>query len=276
VPATRSAVDRATGGYRGPRGPGGSLVQSVAGPGRAGAPLPFGSGLLPRYAQLADLLRARIERGDWPIGARVPTLAQLMADFALARVTVRQAIGLLAREGLVRAYRGRGTFVTGRPPLPRALRLRTSLRELADVYRHDRPELTLIEERESQPALDPAEGRPAPRYWFARRVHARDGQAYCVISIHLDRRVFDRAPRRFRRETVIPVLLELGADIRRARQTLTIEAADLEIAGHLGIAAGAPVARVRRICHGPADLVLYLADVTYRADFVRFEMDLLP
>ena len=42
-----------------------------------------------------------------------------------------------------------------------------------------------------------------------RRVHSRDGEPYCVISIYLDERVFRMAPARFRRETVVPVLLEL-------------------------------------------------------------------
>ena len=45
-----------------------------------------------------------------------------------------------------------------------------------------------------------------------------NGEAYCVISIYLDERVFRMAPRRFRRETVIPVLLELPRrDDRAAR-----------------------------------------------------------
>ena len=51
----------------------------------------FGRGPLPRYAQLADLLRGRIERGVWGPGTRLPSLEQLIEEFSLARVTVRQA-----------------------------------------------------------------------------------------------------------------------------------------------------------------------------------------
>jgi GntR family transcriptional regulator len=231
---------------------------------------------LPRYAQLADLLRGRIERGVWGPGARLPSLEQLIAEFALARVTVRQAIGLLQREGLVSAQRGRGTFVTARPPRPRALKMQTTLHELAQVYRHDKPKLTLLEESEAMPALEGGEGRPAQRYYFARRVHSRDGVAYCVISIYLDEQVFKRAPRRFRRETVIPVLLDLGVEIAHAHQTVTISSADTEAAAHLDVPVNAPVAMVRRICIAPDSTVLYVGEVTYRGDYVRFEMDLKP
>jgi GntR family transcriptional regulator len=231
---------------------------------------------LPRYAQLADLLRGRIERGVWGPGARLPSLEQLIEEFALARVTVRQAIELLHREGLVSPQQGRGTFVTARPPRPRALKMQTSLQELAQVYRHDKPKLTLIEESEAMPRLAADEGTPAPRYRFARRVHSRDGVAYCVISIYLDERVFKRASRRFRRETVIPVLLDLKVEIAHAHQSVTIASADTEVAAYLDVPVNSPVALVRRVCVAPDATVLYVGEVTYRGDYVRFEMDLKP
>ncbi len=236
----------------------------------------FGRSPLPRYAQLADLLRARIERGVWGPGTRLPSLEQLIEEFALARVTVRQAIDLLHREGLVSPQQGRGTFVTARPPRPRALNMQTTLRELAQVYRHDKPKLTLLEESEAMPVLAADEGKPAPRYHFARRVHSRDAVAYCVISIYLDERIFKLAPRRFRRETVVPVLLDLEVEITHAHQTVTISSADTEVAAHLDVPVNSPVALVRRICLGPDGTVLYVGEVTYRGDYVRFEMDLKP
>jgi GntR family transcriptional regulator len=200
-----------------------------------------------------------------------------MREFDVARVTVRQAVDLLAREGLVSAQRGRGTFVTGHPSArERGIRLETSLKSLAEVYRHDKPQLTLIEEASAAPRLDAKDGAPAPRYRFMRRVHSRDGQPYCVISIYLDERVFRRAPARFRRETVIPVLLDLKTRIARAHQTLRIGTADVETAAHLGVPVNSPVADVRRVCRAPDGTVLYLGEVTYRGDYIVLEMDLKP
>ena len=157
------------------------------------------------------------------------------------------------------------------------LHLQTSIRDLAEVYRHDRPQLTLIDESATTPALQPAEGAPAPHYHFMRRVHSREGRNYCVISIYLDQRIFRMAPKRFRTETVIPVLLELPkVKVARAHQTLTIGTADVEVAGFLGIPVNAPVAEVRRVCRDKAGTVIYLGEVTYRGDFIRLEMDLQP
>jgi len=234
-------------------------------------------GPMPRYAQLADVLRQRIARNRWPPGTKLPTLEALMDEFDVARVTVRQAVELLAREGLVSAERGRGTFVTAPPVRDRGLMLETSLQALADVYRNDTPQLTLIEEAAAAPELHPRDGTPAPRYRFMRRVHSRNGEAYCVISIYLDDRVFRMAPRRFRRETVIPVLLDLPrVTIARAWQTLEIGTADVDVARHLHIPINAPVAEVRRICQDAGATVVYLGEVTYRGDYIHLEMDLKP
>jgi GntR family transcriptional regulator len=232
---------------------------------------------LPRYAQVADLLRSRIARGQWKPGEKLPSLPELQREFGVARVTVRQAVELLSRDGLVSAEQGRGTFVTAVPSRTRPLRLQTSLSKLADVYRDDKPKLTLIDESSAAPALTPEDGKPAPRYHFMRRVHSRNDEAYCVISIYLDERVFRQAPSRFRRETVVPVLLELPkVKIARARQTLEVGAADVEVARHLDIPVNAPVAEVRRVCCTRDGTVVYLGEVTYRGDFVRYEMDLTP
>jgi GntR family transcriptional regulator len=237
----------------------------------------FGDSPIPRYVQLADLLRQRIARGLWRAGERVPTLEALTREFEVARVTVRQAVEVLAREGLLSAQQGRGTFVTAEPARGKRLRLQTTLRELAEVYRDDKPRLTLIEEATAMPRLQAGEGTPAARYHFMRRVHTRDGVSYCVISIYLDHRVFRKAPKRFRSETVIPVLLDLpGVKVAAAHQTLVIGSADVEVAGQLGVPVNTPVAEVRRVCRDASGTVIYLGEVTYRGDYVRLEMDLQP
>jgi GntR family transcriptional regulator len=235
------------------------------------------SGPMPRYAQLADVFRQRIARNRWPPGTKLPALEALMQEFAVARVTVRQAMELLARDGLVSAERGRGTFVTAQPSRRRGLMLETSLQALADVYRNDTPNLTLIEEAAASPRLLARDGTPARQYRFMRRVHSRNGEAYCVISIYLDEQVFRMAPRRFRRETVVPVLLDLPrVAIARAWQTLEIGTADVTVARHLGIPVNAPVAEVRRVCQDRSGVVIYLGEVTYRGDYIHLEMDLKP
>jgi GntR family transcriptional regulator len=238
----------------------------------------FGATPIPRYVQLAELFRQRVDKGEWPPGRRLPSIDELMAQFDVARVTVRQAIALLADEGLLSPERGRGTFVTAKAGARRQLRVETTLGDLVEMYRGDRPEHSTLEESvTSPPAIKAGDGTPAPKYFHMRRVHSRDGERYCVIAIYIDHRVYRRAPGRFRRELVLPVLTSLpGLKITSGRQTLTISKADVETSRLLGVALNTPMAEVRRILCDEHGTIIYLADVSYRGDYIHLEMDLKP
>lgn len=237
----------------------------------------FGSTPIPRYVQLAELIRQRVAKEHWPPGSTLPSIEHLMQEFDVARVTVRQAIALLADEGLLSPQRGRGTFVTGKPGARRQLRVETTLDDLVAMYSGDRPDHATLAEGVADPALTDKDGIKAPKYYYLRRVHSRNGERYCVISIYIDHRVFRRASARFRRELALPVLTSLpGLKIAGARQTLTISTADVETSRLLGIPINAPVGEVRRVMCGPDRTVIYLAEVTYRGDYIHLEMDLKP
>ena len=232
---------------------------------------------MPKYAQIADIFRQRIARGIWTRGSRLPANKSLASEFGVSRVTIRQAVDLLVRDGIIEAQQGRGTFITGTVKQDRWLKVETTLSDLAEVYRDTSPEIINISESRTDAPLLPEDGKAAPRYVFMRRVHSRDHRPYCVISIYLDERIFRKHPKRFRKETVIPILKDLrDPRIKSARQTLTIGTADLEAARLLQIPLNSPVAEVRRVFTTADRTVIYLGEVTYRGDFVRIDMDLRP
>lgn len=74
----------------------------------------------PLYQQLAAALRRQIISGALRVGGQLPTEPALADEYGMSRNTVRQAIGLLESEGLVRAIQGKGTFVSDpkSAPLP--------------------------------------------------------------------------------------------------------------------------------------------------------------
>ncbi|AIJ23570.1 FadR/GntR family transcriptional regulator [Amycolatopsis methanolica] len=65
----------------------------------------------PVVPQVASLLRQRIHRGDWRPGDRLPNEVQLAAEFGVGRSSVREAVRLLAQDGLLDVRHGSGTFV---------------------------------------------------------------------------------------------------------------------------------------------------------------------
>jgi GntR family transcriptional regulator len=232
---------------------------------------------IPLYIEIADLLRQRIVRRTWTPGQRVPTVEELAAEFGVARVTVRQAMGILAGEGLIERHRGRGTFVAGAPEDTRWLRVETSLSSLSAMYEGTKPTLLMILDTVAAPAMSAADGTAARRYRYMKRLHSHGAVPYALIGIYLASDVFALAPRRFRNETVIPLLRSLaGVTIARARQTLTIATADMETAELLRVPVNSPIAEVRRVFQDENERVIYIGEVAYRGDFIHLEMDLSP
>ena len=56
---------------------------------------------VPRYRQIANIIRQRIESGELQPERPIPSEAQIMQEFGVARATARHAAGLLRDEGLV-------------------------------------------------------------------------------------------------------------------------------------------------------------------------------
>ncbi|AUA14111.1 UTRA domain-containing protein [Streptomyces sp. SID8382] len=73
----------------------------------------------PKYQRIADELKDAIRRGVYSPGDRLPGENDLMATHGVARMTARQALGVLQSEGLTEARKGAGVFVRAFRPLRR-------------------------------------------------------------------------------------------------------------------------------------------------------------
>lgn len=70
----------------------------------------------PFYEQIAGIIAARIADGTYPLRSRIPAEAELIEEFEVSRPTVRRAVALLVERGLVKASRGKGTYVIRTTP----------------------------------------------------------------------------------------------------------------------------------------------------------------
>jgi GntR family transcriptional regulator len=69
---------------------------------------------IPPYRQVAAILRGRIERGELAPGRRLPSIADLVQTYGIARTTAAKALRVLISEGLAEVSPGMGTYVTSR------------------------------------------------------------------------------------------------------------------------------------------------------------------
>ena len=234
------------------------------------------TGHIPAYIQVASALRRRIETGEWLPGEKISTLEELEEEFKRARVTVRQAVGLLEKEGLLTRQQGRGTFVAEHVNDKRWLTLETSWDAMIRSIKGNVPRFINVKEPPPFPRLSPEEGHLADEYGFLRSLQLRDGMPYAVVSVHIKRSVLEKYRDEFMKHTALAVLDQLrGTVVKKAHQTMTIGTADPEVAQLLGVSLSAPTAECRCIVTSDNDEVIYVGEITYRSDCIRLHMDLL-
>jgi DNA-binding GntR family transcriptional regulator len=84
---------------------------------------------VPLYFQLAEILKERIEAGEWQAGDRFLSERELCDEFGISRTVVRPALSMLEGDGQLVRIKGRGTFVA---PAKTTARVRGLTRTLAE------------------------------------------------------------------------------------------------------------------------------------------------
>lgn len=77
--------------------------------------LQFEKGGKALYIQIKDIYRRKILSGELQPGDKIESEQEIQKLFGVSRITARQAILDLEKEGMVNRGRGRGTFVTWKP-----------------------------------------------------------------------------------------------------------------------------------------------------------------
>ncbi|MFJ4825997.1 GntR family transcriptional regulator [Streptomyces bacillaris] len=132
----------------------------------------------PKYQRIADELRDAIQAGQYRPGDRLPGENDLMADHGVARMTARQALGVLQSEGIVESRKGAGVFVRSFRPLRRQgiQRLaRSQWGEGRSVWSVDTEDRALVVDRVS------VTEQGAPEH-VARVLGVEEGEPVCVRS----------------------------------------------------------------------------------------------
>lgn len=65
----------------------------------------------PLYIQISDILRNKILKKEYDFDSIIPSETELQGMYQVSRITARQAIQELEKEGLVKRARGKGTVV---------------------------------------------------------------------------------------------------------------------------------------------------------------------
>ncbi len=70
---------------------------------------------IPVYYQIELDLKKRIERHEWDAYHKLPSEAELAQQYDVSRVTIRQTLAELEKDGVISRYQGKGAFINASP-----------------------------------------------------------------------------------------------------------------------------------------------------------------
>lgn len=232
---------------------------------------------LPLSLKLKYVLRARLERGEWVVGARIPTLLELVAEYGVSRATVRAALDELESEGLIQRTRGKGTFVIGDAAKEHWLMLPTDWHSLVRHIEHLKVRFVTLDSGVGPLPVEVPEQTGTLPYWWTLRVNWTEHIPYSVNTVYVAKRLVDQKKMEFETEPVLPVINRyFREELHSATQILTIRAADALAARQLHLEIGTAVAQALRVARNAEQEIVYVARVLYPAKYLSVETRFHP
>jgi len=232
---------------------------------------------IPLYYQIETILRRKILSGELPPLTPIPTEDALAQEFDVSRITIRQALGLLEKDGLVIRQRGKGTFVSEGAKAYESAKLTGSMEDLI-----------LMGVQTSTKVLDFSWGE-APQTVKERlaleeelqvlrieKIRLVDSKPFSYVINYLPKRIGEKI--REQDVTAKPTLMvleeNLGIRPDEADQTIEATIADAHVAPLLDIRVGDPLLKVERTVFDVKSRPVECVFVLYRADKYFFNVKL--
>jgi DNA-binding GntR family transcriptional regulator len=140
----------------------------------------------PKYAQVVNAIKQRIERGEYAPGTLLPSEHQLVAEFEVSRPTIVKALSALRQDGWIDTQQGKGSFVRGRPALADAERTRPAHGVLELAETEVPGELVQAGVKLAPPHVAALLGlKPGARAFVRQRLLSQDGEPVELASAWL-------------------------------------------------------------------------------------------
>lgn len=226
------------------------------------------------YLQLTRILLRQITSGQWADGRQIPTEEALCQQYAVSKITVRQAIKNLAAEGYLLKIQGKGTFVTkGDRPSGFAMKTRFSDEMFGKEVQVTREVLARGIDPEAEAAREYLKTQETIYRVVSQRVV--EGAPISMDELYIPVAMLPGAgDLDFANRSLLALLQEQGTiKIVKIVQTVEIAAVHGEQARCLGVADGTAVLMIHRLFLAADDMPVAYTRFLGRSDRYKFQTE---
>ena len=224
------------------------------------------------YKQIADDLRSRIVNGQLAPGEDVPTEAELAQQWHTSRGPIRNALAALRHEGLIETTRGRPARVRTRKAhqaVDVSIPFTRWATDIGAAPGAQTQEVSLRKaDAEKAAALDIPEGAPVVDVLRLRLLDGRPTMLERLTYIEPVGRLLFGVD--LDTVSITEYLISHGQGSASVDHEIDAVAADDVDAGLLGVPAGSPLLRLRRVSRDAEGRTIEASDDRYLSDIVRF------
>lgn len=226
---------------------------------------------VPLYRQIANAIRHAITKGHLKPGELLPSEREIAAALGVAKMTVRQALLELKREGLVHRHRGLGTFVA----FPKFEHRLSSLVSFSEDIRsrgmNPGSRILFFGHVSSDGTVAAHFGiREGELVLRIHRLRLADEQPVGIHDAYLPRDIPISREELEEKESLYALLEEKGFRLVEAEETFEAVPADLMQAELLGLSVGHPLLKVVRTVFSIGRKPIEYVTALYRSDLYRY------
>ena len=233
------------------------------------------AGPVPLYHQLRLVLQRDIEQGIYKPGGRLPSEPELIRQYGVSRITVRQALDELEAEGRVMRRHGKGTYVAEPRIEQELVRLTDFVEDMQQAGQNPSSRMLAFVHEPAGPtiarALRIASGTEVVR---VDRLRLAEGRPIAYDTTWLPLRFGDLLAGMDLTQETIYQILETRYAIPVLSGAFYITAAEARApqAEHLEVAPGSALLVIQRISYTTGDVPVYIQERYYRPDRVQYRV----
>jgi GntR family transcriptional regulator len=242
----------------------------------------FVSSRIPLYYQLENVLREKITSGAFESGDRLPTESELIEEYGVSRITVRQALQALSEDGLIERKQGRGTVVAARKSRKKrftgTIHLTGSLDELIEMGM-DTPvkvlEMNRVEADQHEAEL--LEIKIDTPIYRLKRLRLNEGKPFGLIINYLPENIGSELTMAELSSGALLHTMEtkLGLHLDNAIQQIHAELADPYVAKLLDVRVGTALLSIERTVYTDENKPVEYVHTLYRSDLYGYSVKLV-